>query len=173
MPTDSPERDANRPSDHDSRLRTVVGRTQRRVPVTHPLMLTNDDASRRDDAPRPVTSKSHPETVLLVDDDDDLREMMRLWLRREHDWEVREASTGAEALEQLDDSVDVVVLDRKMPELSGPEVVDRLEGSTFDGNTVVVSAFRPDTHLASDDVADYLVKPVDRQDLVRALERQV
>lgn len=107
-------------------------------------------------------------TVLLADDDDGFRETVRIWLDGE--WDVLEATTGTETLEMLDASVDVLVLDRRMPELSGPEVFDRLEETEFDGTVVVVSAYNPDEHLRETDVASYLVKPVDREEVVDQLE---
>lgn len=85
--------------------------------------------------------------VLLADDDDDFRETLKLWLATDDRWEVREASNGEEAIDRLDGTVDVVVLDRQMPELSGPEVVERLPETEFGGRIVVLSACKPDGYL--------------------------
>jgi len=80
---------------------------------------------------------------------------------------------GRTTLDALDSSVDVLLLDRRMPEFSGPEVVDRLPESGFDGPIVVVSTREPDDSLSEDDVTDYLVKPVERETVVETLERAV
>ncbi len=56
--------------------------------------------------------------ILYADDDSEIREVLRLLLTSEG-YQVLEASNGAEVLEQLDDSVDLVILDVMMPGLSG------------------------------------------------------
>lgn len=111
--------------------------------------------------------------VVLADDDDAMRETFAIWLRDRGHWQVREASDGVEALDLLDGTVDVLVLDRQMPKLSGPEVVERLDDTHFDGTVVVTSAYEPDDHLDATDVDDYLTKPIDRAEFVDCLERSV
>lgn len=134
-------------------------------------MSTRDNEDVTQDNSRTTTQETSPAVVLLADDEKDFRETLRLWLRNEERWDVREATTGEEALETLDDSVDLLVLDRRMPRLSGPEVLERLGEHTFDGNVVVVSAFEPDAHLNADMVAAYLTKPVTREEFLGALDR--
>lgn len=113
-------------------------------------------------------------TVLLTDDDDAFRETERIWLARDGRWETREAADGEEALAALDASVDVLVLDQHMPAVSGPEVVARLDETTFEGDVVVVSASRLDDRLTRDDVvAATLDKPVGREAFVATLTRTV
>ncbi|MEX1168761.1 MAG: EAL domain-containing protein [Chloroflexota bacterium] len=71
-------------------------------------------------APRPSG------TVLVVDDQDDLRRLLVLALRR-HDLEVVDAATGEAAMEILDSRhVDVLVLDMGLPGMSGTDVVKSL-----------------------------------------------
>ena len=109
-------------------------------------------------------------TVLLADDDDAFRETLVIWLADEAEWSVREAADGVEALAELDESVDVLVLDRRMPELSGPEVVDRLDETAFDGDVVVLSAYEGDDYLNDGDVTTYLTKPIGREEFLEKLE---
>ncbi|RMB18477.1 response regulator receiver domain-containing protein [Haloplanus aerogenes] len=111
-------------------------------------------------------------TVLLADDDDAFRESLVLWLAADERWDVREATDGEEALAKLDGAVDILVLDRRMPILSGPEVVDRLDETGFEGSVIVLSAFEPDGHLDENDTTMYLTKPVDRETFVDALTRR-
>lgn len=107
-------------------------------------------------------------TVVLAEDDDELRSTLALWLR-DGSWAVREAPNGTAALEKVDAAVDALVLDRRMPELSGPAVVDRLGDTAFDGAVIAMSAYKPDSHLDETDVADYIIKPVDREELLTTL----
>ena len=65
-------------------------------------------------------------TVLVVDDQDDLRRLLSLALRRS-ELDVLDASTGEEALEILQTQrVDVLVLDMGLPGMSGTDVVRAL-----------------------------------------------
>ncbi|OWK29533.1 response regulator [Sphingomonas dokdonensis] len=64
--------------------------------------------------------------ILYVDDDKDIRHIVRLALRRDPRIDLRLASGGAEALALVADPVwrpAVVLLDVMMPDLSGPEVM--------------------------------------------------
>ncbi|GAA0301604.1 response regulator transcription factor [Halarchaeum salinum] len=112
------------------------------------------------------------DTVLLADDNDELRETFRLWLSATR-WDCRAAADGETTMNALDADVDVLVLDRRMPDLSGPEVVERLSETEFDGQVLVVSAYEQDTHLSEADVDGYLTKPIRRQTFVETLERMV
>lgn len=60
--------------------------------------------------------------VLIVDDDQSVRELLRMYFAREN-FEVREAATGPEALEAAEASTpDLVVLDIMLPGMNGYEV---------------------------------------------------
>lgn len=109
-------------------------------------------------------------TVLIAEDDDAFRETICRWSAVDDRWEVREAPNGRAALEAADADVDVLVVDRRMPGLSGPELVERLEDTRFDGSVLVVSAYEADTDLNEADVDGYVTKPVSRQAYVDALE---
>ncbi|MCD4525173.1 response regulator transcription factor [Nocardioides sp. cx-173] len=67
--------------------------------------------------------------VLIVDDDEDIRELLSLALRiAGHD--VLTASDGPAALDVLDaEPVDLMVLDVSMPQMSGLEVARRVRAS--------------------------------------------
>lgn len=67
------------------------------------------------------------QSVLLVDDDDDLRMIGRMALANVGGFEVHCASNGAEALTlAVERSPDVIVLDVMMPGMDGPTVFNRL-----------------------------------------------
>ncbi|MEC8992339.1 MAG: response regulator [Candidatus Latescibacterota bacterium] len=53
-------------------------------------------------------------TVLIVDDDEDIRLMLRTYLRR-FDFETREAGNACQALAAVQQPVDLIVLDLRMP----------------------------------------------------------
>lgn len=110
-------------------------------------------------------------TVLLTDDDDDLRETERIWLA-DDDWATCEATDGQEALAKLDATIDVLVLDQRMPNVTGPEVLARLDETTFDGSIVLVSAEDPGDSLNAHPEAVSLKKPISREAFVTTLDVQ-
>jgi two-component system response regulator AdeR len=108
-------------------------------------------------------SDSEPPVVLIVEDEPDVAETYNLWLQE--DYEVRMAGDGNEALELLDDYVDVVLLDRMMPGLSGDEVLERIRESTSDCRVAMVTAVEPDFDILEMGFDSYLTKPIRSDEL--------
>lgn len=108
-----------------------------------------------------------PRQVLIVDDEDDIREVAQLSLEMTRSWTVLTASTGAEALERAaKERPDAILLDVMMPEMDGPTVVRRLRESrdTSDIPVVLLTAkiqAADHRHLAGLEVAGVLAKPFD------------
>lgn len=76
-----------------------------------------------------MTAAPIGKTVLLVEDDGWLRHIMAELLA-DDGYKVREAATGTQALELVDEETpDAVVLDLNLPELSGLEVLHELRTS--------------------------------------------
>jgi len=117
-------------------------------------------------------SRAHPRsTVLVVDDEPDVADAYALRLEERYD--VRTAYGGAEALETIDDQVHVVLLDRRMPELSGDEVLAALRERGHDCGVIMVTAVDPDFDIIEMPFDDYLQKPVDRDTLFDAIDEQL
>ncbi|WP_435181917.1 HalX domain-containing protein [Halorussus sp. AFM4] len=110
-------------------------------------------------------------TVLVVDDERDVADLYAMWL--EGDYRVRSAYEGEEALAVLDDAVDVVLLDRRMPGRSGDEVLARIRERDIDCRVVMVTAVKPDFDILEMGFDDYLVKPVSKDELHEAVERML
>jgi len=110
-----------------------------------------------------MTTQERTGTVLVVDDEPAYTDLLAEWLR--DDYDVRTATSGERALEQLDDAVDVVLLDRRMPGLSGDEVLGCIRESDFECRVAMVTAVEPSIDVVEMGFDDYLVKPISRQDL--------
>jgi DNA-binding response OmpR family regulator len=110
-------------------------------------------------------------SVLVVDDEPEIAEMLTMQLRRHYD--VEAVGGGEAALEAVDDDVDVVLLDRRMPEQSGDEVLATLRDRGWDGRVVMVSAVTPDYDVLELPFDDYLRKPAGGDDLLEVVERQL
>ncbi|MFB6090000.1 MAG: bacterio-opsin activator domain-containing protein [Halobellus sp.] len=106
--------------------------------------------------------------VLVVEDDKDLADTCEYWLR--DDFDVRLAYGGEEALETVDEAVDVVLLDRRMPDLSGDEVLDEIDARGLDCRVAMMTAVEPDTDIVEMPFDEYLVKPVGEDDVVGTVE---
>jgi two-component system response regulator AdeR len=102
-----------------------------------------------------------PPLVLVVEDEPDLADLYAAWLGDEY--RVRTAYGGQEALEELDavdDEVDAILLDRRMPGLSGDEVLSSVRERGIDCRVAMVTAVEPDFDILEMGFDDYLVKPV-------------
>jgi DNA-binding response OmpR family regulator len=107
-------------------------------------------------------SDEHP-VVLIVEDEPDLADLYATWL--DDEYRVRVAYGGREALEELDEDVSVVLLDRRMPDLSGDEALAEIRSRGFDCRVAMVTAVEPDFDIVAMGFDDYLVKPVSKDAL--------
>jgi DNA-binding response OmpR family regulator len=109
-------------------------------------------------------------TVLVVDDEEKIVRAHERWLQDEYD--VRKAYGGEEALETIDETVDVALLDRMMPDLDGDEVVDEIRDrqAVQDCFLVMVSAAEPDFDIVELGFDDYVVKPAGQDILKSTIE---
>ena len=114
-----------------------------------------------------MTDPAHP-TVLVVEDEQALVELYVRWL---DDYEVRTAGGGEEALEEFDENVDVVLLDRLMPGMSGDEVLREVRSRSGDCKVAMVTAVEPDFDVVTMGFDDYLTKPVERETLRELIGR--
>ena len=111
--------------------------------------------------------------ALIVDDEPLARERIRMLLAEEAGIEIlAECRHGAEALAAIEKlAPDLVFLDIQMPELSGFEVLERLQPSRIPV-IIFVTAYDQYALKAFEVCAlDYLLKPFDRERFSRALAR--
>ena len=112
-----------------------------------------------------------PPLVLVVEDEPDLADLYAAWLGDEY--RVRTAYGGQEALDELDeadDAVDAILLDRRMPGLSGDEVLSAVRERGIDCRVAMVTAVEPDFDILKMGFDDYLVKPVTSDTLRETVE---
>ncbi|WP_232701810.1 HalX domain-containing protein [Halobacterium wangiae] len=112
---------------------------------------------------------TRPATVLVVEDERELADLFADWLCARYD--VRTAYSAESALEQFDEDVDVVLLDRRLPESSGDDVLQTVRERGNDCQVAMVTAVDPDFDILELGFDAYVVKPVDREDLERLVSR--
>lgn len=111
--------------------------------------------------------------VLIADDEAPARGKLERWVAEQPDMQVagyaEDGLAAAEGIERL--HPDVAFLDIQMPGLSGLEVAAQLEGSSAP-LIVFVTAFDDHAVKAFElNAVDYLLKPYDKDRLLRALQR--
>ena len=110
-----------------------------------------------------MTESDDAATVLVVEDERDLADMYVEWL--EADYDVRVAYEGESAIEALDEEVDVVLLDRLMPGVSGDDVLAEIGVQGYEPWVAMITAVEPDFDVLAMGFDDYLVKPVFAEDV--------
>ncbi|PSQ28974.1 hypothetical protein BRD03_01450 [Halobacteriales archaeon QS_9_68_17] len=110
-------------------------------------------------------------TVIVADDNEKVTDLYAGYL--DPQYEVRRAYGGEETLERADGSVDVVLLDRRMPDLSGDDVLDELREREYSLQVVMVTALEPTMDIVDMPFDDYVVKPATEEELHEVVERQI
>lgn len=107
-------------------------------------------------------------TVLFVDDEPELLEIYELVCGPEYT--VLTATSGEEALGAFGPHVDFAFFDRRMPDMSGDEVIQKLRERGYQTPVAIISAVNPETELPVDHEV-YLTKPADREELLATIAR--
>lgn len=115
-----------------------------------------------------TTDASDDTTVLLVDDEAELADLYATLLEDEYD--VRTATSGTEALTKVDETVDVALLDRRMPQMSGDELLAKLRERSHTLQVAMLTAVDPDVDILDMPFDDYKVKPVSKNELIGVVE---
>jgi DNA-binding NtrC family response regulator len=129
--------------------------------------------------PLDLHAKPSARVVLIVEDQDDLRALYRLFLENAG-LEVVEAASAEQALAYLADREqappDAVVLDVMLPGRSGLSLLDELPHHRPGLAAVVTTSSRDVEHAIQalrGGALDYRLKPVDEAELVAAVERAI
>ena len=113
-------------------------------------------------------------TVLIVDDDKIIREQLRKTLKRGF-FEVFLAGDGKTALEIfLREEIDILLLDIKLPDMDGLEVLEKVKEGKPDCEVIVITGFGT-MEIAIQSLRrgaiDYIEKPIEADELSAALGR--
>jgi two-component system, NtrC family, response regulator AtoC len=112
--------------------------------------------------------------VLVVDDEENLRLVLRTLLRR-HGYEVETAESGEDALGMVDSfGPDVVLTDVRMPKMGGLDLLSTLKAKGNEATVIVMSAYgNMDQALEAMKAGayDYVQKPFKPDEIVLALRK--
>ena len=110
-------------------------------------------------------------TVLLVDDDQDVRSTLKDILLRDH-YQVIEACSTSEALGSIDDKIDIALIDYRLPDGSGLDLLGRLQSHRPHIPIIIMTGY------GTEDIAiksfrtgatDYVKKPLNFRFLLRTI----
>jgi DNA-binding response OmpR family regulator len=118
----------------------------------------------------PSPSPSAP-VVLIVDDEDRVADTYALRLQNRYETET--AYGGEEALAKVDGSVDAVLLDRRMPDIHGDDVLAGIRDRGLTCTVIMATAVDPDLNILEMDFDDYLCKPIVQETLIETLEKHL
>jgi DNA-binding response OmpR family regulator len=104
--------------------------------------------------------------VLIVEDNLEIRHLIKMILESKYNFTVLEAENGKEALQITDkEELFLVITDLMMPEMNGIELIKKIRENTITKNIdVIVSTAMDDKDVIVDlikqDIKDYILKPI-------------
>ena len=116
--------------------------------------------------------------IMVIDDEEPVRKTIRLQLSGTA-YEIVEAANGKEGIDLLNSgdnplTVDLIICDIRMPEINGKEAIKYFRRE-YRGTPIIVLTGYPDVQLAVNcikrGVCDYIVKPVEKEHLIAAVEK--
>ncbi len=115
-----------------------------------------------------------PNKILVVDDEDIIRESLSYTLRNEN-YIVDEAANGLEAFNKIKEtSYDLVITDIEMPEMKGTELLREISSMNLQTSTIVITAYGSlETAISAlrSGASDYILKPVEFDELLIKVKR--
>jgi two-component system chemotaxis response regulator CheY len=119
--------------------------------------------------------------ILLVDDDEDVREVIKMHLESAGYRNILEAENGEKAInillsEDHIENIALILCDIRMPKINGLECIDFFRREAPGIPVVVVTGY-PETELAASligkGVKEYLVKPIEKEKLLKIVRQLV
>jgi len=110
-------------------------------------------------------------SVIVVDDDEDCRCSLKQTLEMSGIEVPGTGADGDEAFQLYEKFLpDVVMLDLNMPVYDGTYAIEKIKDKYPDSKIVIVSAYMSDYKFDRNKVAGVLVKPYNRQELVKLIQ---
>jgi len=124
-----------------------------------------EGAPARNPAKRTEPQRGEPATILVVDDESGIRELIRKILQRER-YRVLEAGTAEEALGIAQkQSIDLLITDVMLPGIHGPELARRMQQAGPRLKTVFISGFTGEEEVPAGGL--FLAKPFTLETLLQ------
>ncbi len=125
---------------------------------------------------QPTPASANARTILVLDDDDALRSMVRRVLEL-YDYEVLEAADAQAAFQIVTEhpgSIDLILCDLVLPGLGGREAASTMMARRPDAKILFMSGYSSSGSFRDElehSGADFLPKPFEAHELIEAVER--
>ena len=121
-----------------------------------------------------------PNKIMIVDDEKNIRDLVKYNLE-EVGYEIIEALDGKEAIDKVDDNIDLVILDLMLPKIDGLEVCKKIRSSENLKDIAIIMLTAKDEELdrilgLEIGADDYMTKPFSIRELrsrIKAILRRV
>lgn len=115
--------------------------------------------------------------ILHMDNEEDTLTSVKTILEKEG-YEVNSVSTGREAVKEIEaDGYDLLLLDIMMPDLSGWDVFTRVMKANAEQKVIFLTVLeispKRRQQLEKHGIADYILKPFDRDDFVKRVKAAI
>jgi DNA-binding response OmpR family regulator len=115
--------------------------------------------------------------IMVVDDEQDLREMIQIMLRKEG-FQTNTAKNGTDLLNKIDDfQPDLVTLDVMMPGLTTREILDKLKEKKTKPKIILLTVVRYSEEekqkLHQMGIVDYVTKPFELDNLIDTIHNHI
>jgi len=114
------------------------------------------------------------ESILIVDDNKDLRFLLSNFLRKKG-YLIRSVGDGATAIEEIKNSVpDLVLLDMKLPDMNGIEILQKMKTINDEILIIMITAYaniKDSIKAMKLGAYDYITKPFDYDDLMLTIQK--
>jgi len=111
-------------------------------------------------------------TILLADDEEDIREDLALFLEFS-DYKVFQASNGKEAYQcYLENSLDLIITDIEMPKLNGLKLIESIREKDKEIPIIIISGYSDKDKLLRAiklNLVDYMIKPFTRKGMLSTI----
>lgn len=103
-------------------------------------------------------------SILIADDEPSLLDLYTTFLQ--DDFDLITTADGEEALEKVNDEIDMIILDRQMPKMGGDETAKELRKQGYTAPILIITGEQPDTDIINLPCDDYITKPVGKSELI-------
>jgi len=116
--------------------------------------------------------------IMVVDDEQDLREMISLMMEKEG-YEIEEAKDGSDFLNKIDEfQPDLVTLDVMMPGLTTKDILEQLKEKQTKPKIILLSVVQfsegeKNKIFAMGNIVDYITKPFDLSEFIETVEKHI
>jgi two-component system alkaline phosphatase synthesis response regulator PhoP len=115
--------------------------------------------------------------IMVVDDEQDLREMIQIMLRKEG-FQTNTAENGTDLLNKIDDfQPDLITLDVMMPGLTTREILDKLKEKKTKPKIILLTVVRYSEEekqkLHQMGIVDYVTKPFELDNLINTIHDHI